>query len=602
MAFVSTRRTLRSTAAILDEIFADSDSGDSDESDDDFGVDAGAESDVEDSNDESPAQSESESEAPPPPAKKSKPEEPSFIWKDDTFVPAKFAFTGDPGINPDVISTLPDEATPLDYFSIFMNDEVIDIIVRETNKYAKQYIDSATLLPHSRVHKWYPTTAPEMKLFLGIALMMGLVRKPRIEFYWTETDLYLTPAFSKIMTRNRFSLLLKFLHFSDNASKPEGDDRDRLYKIREIYDLLTESFQAAYEPGEHVVIDEGMIRWFGRGFRTYLPSKRAKYGMKAYKLCDESGYTYKFQLYTGKSELADDQIQGLPGLVMNLMDGLLERGRVLYMDNYYNSPTLALMLHKRETHVVGTLRMNRKGLPKDLTKQKLKRGDLVFRTCPPITVFVWHDKRDVNFITTLHDASMATVPGKVDRLTGRPVEKPAAVIEYNRYMGAVDTSDQMVLLNSSVRKTLKWTKKLFFHLLDLAATNAYVLYAKNTKQIKHFRFAKQLCSELVSSVTSDPAVIRPGRAGRITSESLQRLEFRSSSHWPVTIPATRKQETPRRECVVCKEHKAGKTGKRWKTGESRKRVQTRYVCDGCADRPALCITPCFKAYHTQRHY
>jgi len=33
--------------------------------------------------------------------------------------------------------------------------------------------------------------------------------------------------------------------------------------------------------------------------------------------------------------------------------------------------------------------------------------------------------------------------------------------------GAVDKSDQMVLLNSSVRKLLKWTKKLFFHLLDL---------------------------------------------------------------------------------------------------------------------------------------
>jgi len=35
-----------------------------------------------------------------------------------------------------------------------------------------------------------------------------------------------------------------------------------------------------------------MIRWFGRGFRTYLPSKRAKYGMKAYKVCVGSGYTY----------------------------------------------------------------------------------------------------------------------------------------------------------------------------------------------------------------------------------------------------------------------------------------------------------------------
>ena len=41
-------------------------------------------------------------------------------------------------------------------------------------------------------------------------------------------------------------------------------------------------------------------------------------------------------------------------------------------------------------------------------------------------------------------------------------------------MGSVDKSDQMVLVNSSVRKTLKWTKKLFFHMLDLSVTKADV--------------------------------------------------------------------------------------------------------------------------------
>lgn len=57
-----------------------------------------------------------------------------------------------------------------------------------------------------------------------------------------------------------------------------------------VYDSITAAFASAYVPGKEVVIDEGMIRWFGCGFKTYLPSKRAKYGIKAYKVCDKSGY------------------------------------------------------------------------------------------------------------------------------------------------------------------------------------------------------------------------------------------------------------------------------------------------------------------------
>ena len=81
-------------------------------------------------------------------------------------------------------------------------------------------------------------------------------------------------------------------------------------------------------------------------------------------------------------------------------------------------------LFQRKTHTVGTLRMNRKGVPKDLSKLKLKRGETDFRTCPPITIMVWHDKRDVHMITTAHDAAMAVVPGKTDRSSGQPVQKP----------------------------------------------------------------------------------------------------------------------------------------------------------------------------------
>ena len=98
-------------------------------------------------------------------------------------------------------------------------------------------------------------------------------------------------------------------------------------------------------------------------------------------------------------------------------------------------------------------------------------GDVQFRTCDSIMVLVWRYKRDINVISTLHDASVGLASGgKINRVTGQPVQKPVAILDYNHHMGSVDKSDQMVLVNSSARRTVKWTKKLFFHQLDLSTT------------------------------------------------------------------------------------------------------------------------------------
>ena len=49
---------------------------------------------------------------------------------------------------------------------------------------------------------------------------------------------------------------------------------------------------------------------------------------------------------------------------MNLMQSLLDHGRTFFVDNFYTSYELARSLLKRKTHLVGTLRANRKHLPK----------------------------------------------------------------------------------------------------------------------------------------------------------------------------------------------------------------------------------------------
>ena len=55
--------------------------------------------------------------------------------------------------------------------------------------------------------------------------------------------------------------------------------------------------------------------------------------------------------------------------------------------------------------------------------------------------------------------------------------KPQIVMDYNHHMVYVVMVDRMANSYSISRRTFKWTKKLFFHLLDLAILNSYILVA-----------------------------------------------------------------------------------------------------------------------------
>lgn len=54
---------------------------------------------------------------------------------------------------------------------------------------------------------------------------MGIVHKPNVNMYWATDDLYWTLIFAKTMSRDRFKLILKYLHFNDN-NDPNHDPKD----------------------------------------------------------------------------------------------------------------------------------------------------------------------------------------------------------------------------------------------------------------------------------------------------------------------------------------------------------------------------------------
>lgn len=150
----------------------------------------------------------------------------------------------------------------------------------------------------------------------------------------------------------------------------------------------------------------------------------------------------------------------------------MNRGHKLFIDNWYSSPTLAKYLHKKKTNVTGTVGKNRKRMP-SMTK-KLKTGQTESYHTNSMLAIKWKDRRDVIMLTTQYEDKMIS-SGKQDH-QGNSIIEPLSVLKYNENMGAIDKTDMLLSSVECVRRTIKWYKKLFFHLIDLSLLNAYSAY------------------------------------------------------------------------------------------------------------------------------
>lgn len=181
-----------------------------------------------------------------------------------------------PGVKAEIYERFYDK-TPYDFYKLMVTDDIISHIVLETNRYAEQ-CKTRNNLPKSRIKTWANTTSDEIERFFGIIMWMGLFQLPSIESYWRTSFLY-SNKIKSLMSRNRFQLLLKMIHFNNNEDAIEN----RLHKINPLIQKLIVSFQAAIIPQDELCIDETIVPFRGRlSFRQYIKNKRHKFGIKLF--------------------------------------------------------------------------------------------------------------------------------------------------------------------------------------------------------------------------------------------------------------------------------------------------------------------------------
>ena len=96
---------------------------------------------------------------------------------------------------------------PVDFVELYLNDRIIQLIADETNQYATNHMTgNPEQANNSFAGMWRPVDCKETKIFLGLFILTGILRKPSIKMYWSIEELISTRVLSKIMTHDQFRL------------------------------------------------------------------------------------------------------------------------------------------------------------------------------------------------------------------------------------------------------------------------------------------------------------------------------------------------------------------------------------------------------------
>lgn len=469
----------------------------------------------------------------------------------------------------------PDEPyTPTQYFFQFLTEEAIQLMVDNTNLYSVQ-----------KTGKSVNVTVEEMKSFIGMQIVMGIVRMPRYEYYWSRELRY--PAVADVMPLKRFEQLRRFLHVVDNDTFDEHSS-NKLFKIQPLIDLVRKEC-IKVEPEEFHSIDEQIIpcKTKRSKIRQYNPKKPHKWGFKNLVRAGASGLMYDFYLYAGKEEVLDNEFTGLQKCaiaVARLCKHLPNhKHHKLYFDNWFTTLPLLQFLKMKGIHAAGTIRMNRiKCCPLQANKdlEKLGRGALDYRTDSNsgLVVAKWLDNKVVLVASNYIGIEPMGTISRWDKSENKhkDIQCPSIVLSYNKSMGGVDLVDMLISLYRIKVKTKRWYIKVLWHLIDICKVNAWNLYRRHfaqlnlpkQKMLSLCQFSTQLGQALMysnkffagsqrgrPSKRASSASIKPSKRATVATPC-QDVRYDNIAHWPEPVDQKQRcrncQAYSRTKCTKCK--------------------------------------------------
>ena len=190
-----------------------------------------------------------------------------------------------------------------------------------------------------------------------------------------------------------------------------------------------------------------------------------------------------------------------------------------------------------------------------------QRGYGIWNRNESIVICLWRDTKVVCVALTIHFGnSNHQVKRRVKTQAGIQeisVPIPDAIYDYNKHMGGVDLSDQLLQYFQMRRQTHKYWKTLFYHCIDIATTNAYILYRERLSQSQrskydHKGYLRSLVQDLLSTSSTLSVTSPSGTPPRSDVRAPHRLQCGNDRKYCTLCKLKKQYYHTEKYCIKCK--------------------------------------------------
>ncbi len=301
------------------------------------------------------------------------------------------------------------ETKPNDIIEELLDDTFILNCINATNEHGHNdpnFIEKIGEIPGDEKGIWF------MRGFIAVKWHLRLLRYPQMKWAWSEDPFRSQQEIKKIMTLEKFRLMLKHFRVVSQSVLPEKQSPQYhpLQNINSATDYLREKSLSFWSVGAKLCIDEGRIRSksIRNPYKTRNPDKPIRMGWTVCKISDKGihgGYfVVNHVVKVGKKSYKSPQNGKNYDIVDQLLSGLKGVGRSVVMDSGF--PTLKLLRDSRQqwhTQVIATQRGNTAHMPNNHKRniqsaRKFARGYSKTLHNDHITATYWNDNNVVTFL------------------------------------------------------------------------------------------------------------------------------------------------------------------------------------------------------------
>ena len=377
---------------------------------------------------------------------------------------------------------------------LFLTDSLLFKICHYTNISANDLNVNLTLDP-GLLRRW-----------IGLVIARSVFYSSSVPASAFWSNLFGIKLFGEAMSKETFKAIDRCIRFDDKSTREQRTQADDQFAaISEIWNDAMASFREFFSPGASIAIGEQL-------FKTKARCKFAQFGNSKPDLefgikfglgvdCDTSYVLNAIPILREDEARSDDFGEQLVKQIVKPYEG---RGLHVIAGGLLTSKALGDYLHSKNTTLCGIVRPSQRFIPPYLTeKMKLYDSKVVYNQNASLLAHKTSKRERLFLYSTLHQ--------KVDiPENGRRLPKP--INHYNTTKNVVDNVSRRLKKCTVTMASGRWTKQVFWNLLDIAIWNACIVYRSvNNSGISKLNFVRKLTDELVAceaSVNPNPANLK----------------------------------------------------------------------------------------------